>query len=320
MDEDCQLFSERRRRRGLSVRPCEQGRLDERTRHLGHGFDQLARFREPDALQAVLEHQRVGEVVDVLRRTREVEPLADVFEARAFELLFQPVLDCFNVVVGRPLDRFDPLSVGLGEALGERVQRGCLGFRKLPDAVDGGFGGEREKPAHLDQHAVLDQGELGKVGRKRRSGGGVTAVERRESGQRHIALMVPRSSTNEAAPRANAVGFPRRLPSNTNSTFRKRTFLVESFYSARRARPAQAEFVSLAANLFDGNNSKKQQLHGKVFRELAGHRADERVAELHAVVNEAPVLKKELAALRRAGGEVDPVARFSGGVAGEPGG
>ena len=125
-----QLFAQCRRRCRLAMGASEH-------RHVvGFGgercdlVDQCLHLGEQDRA-AIRQHETVGEVVDVLRRTREVDEL-DMWcqTVNVADLLLDKVLDGLDVVVGRRFDGFDALGIATGKRFRDRRERFRLRCRQ----------------------------------------------------------------------------------------------------------------------------------------------------------------------------------------------
>ena len=115
------LLAERRRRGSLAVRARQHRQRRVRVREVAQLRDHAVERRQQHAVARIAQHQRVGEIVDVLARAREM----DEFPGRgefgvAGDLLLDEVLDCLDVVVGGALDFLDALAVGFAEGVADR--------------------------------------------------------------------------------------------------------------------------------------------------------------------------------------------------------
>ena len=73
----------------------------------------------------MLQHQRMAQVVDVFGSAGEVDEFRHFRDfGIAGEAFLEEILDGFDVVIGRRLDRFDPLAVDGREAVRQRIERG----------------------------------------------------------------------------------------------------------------------------------------------------------------------------------------------------
>ena len=137
--------------------------------------------RQQDALARFGQHQRVGEVVDVLGRAGEMHELElGSGGARRRELLAHEVLDRLDVVVGLALNRLDAGEPGLIHATGEgfearRHRRGGAGERR-----EAAGAGQPCEPRGLNAHAAGDQGGLAEERRKVGAFVGIASVEGRQ--------------------------------------------------------------------------------------------------------------------------------------------
>jgi glutathione S-transferase len=102
-----ELLAERGRRGRLAVRARDHGLRRVPARKLAQRGDERVQPRQHHLLARLLQHQRVGQVVDVLRGAGEVDEFERAlhFPVPA-EPGLQPVLDRLDVVVGAALDIF----------------------------------------------------------------------------------------------------------------------------------------------------------------------------------------------------------------------
>ena len=176
--EDRDLLAERGGGRGLAVGTREH-------RHLGglagEGLevpDQRLEGGQPHLVHGPADHQRVGEVVDVLAGAVDVHDLGERLEGGAGQPALDVVLDRLDVVDGLPLD----LGV-LGDALGAEVLRDRPQQRPLvlgegAQAGDDLAVQQVDHPLGLHHQAGAVQRRLGQVVDQRRDLAAVAAVER----------------------------------------------------------------------------------------------------------------------------------------------
>jgi hypothetical protein len=150
----------------------------------GHGIAECIQLRQQHLSAGFAQHQRVGQVVDILRRAGEMDELADRFQfGVAGDLLLEQVFHRFHSVIGGALDVFDPLGVGQREILDQPVEDtdGVLAQQRYFE--DARIAGQRLQPTHLDQYPVADQAVLAE--HRPQIGGfiAVAAIDGRKSGQ-----------------------------------------------------------------------------------------------------------------------------------------
>ncbi len=180
MHEVRDLLPERRGRRRLTVRAREHRIARVRMRELHELLRQGVDRREQHLVARAAHHQRVGEVVDVLGRAREVDECRGVRERRVVgDPLADPVLDRLDVVVGLALDRLHALAVGFGEPGGECAQLRCRRRRERRDFGDARLGTECDQPLDLDVDTMPDERELAEPRPQALGCAGVAPVERR---------------------------------------------------------------------------------------------------------------------------------------------
>ena len=162
------LLAERRRRGWLAVGAREHRRIGEPHGERGERLDHAIERGQQHPVAPFLQHQSIGEIVDILRSAGEMHELGD---ARAFRIasqpLFHPVLDRLHVVVGLGLDGLYLCGVLLGEVLDDPFELGVGRFREGLDLGDRWLGGEREEPADLDCDAVAEQRGFAEAGAQR---------------------------------------------------------------------------------------------------------------------------------------------------------
>lgn len=135
--------------------------------------------RDVELQLSFLKHDRVGDVVHVLGRKTEVQPLDQTFEIVLDELLAQVALAGLHVMVG---DAFDVLDVdgGLDIDLGDAAHDSGLVIRKPERA---GLLAERDEILGHHVESVFDEPKL--AHRAPQIGGlvAVAAVDRANRGQ-----------------------------------------------------------------------------------------------------------------------------------------
>ena len=185
--EDGYFLAERGGRRGLAVGAREHRLFGEALGQGAQAPDHAVELREQQLVAQVAKHERVGEIVDVLRRAREVDELRGPGEVGLGRDAFaKEVLDGFHVVVRGAFDFLHAARVGLAELVGEALERGLRRRREGRELGDARLGGERPQPGDLDAQAVADQPPLAGKGPERSRLLGVAPVEgrhRRERGE-----------------------------------------------------------------------------------------------------------------------------------------
>ena len=111
-DENHELLAQRRGRSGLAVRARQHRHLaplvGESRQFVAHLFDGGV----VETRHRLLQRERNGRVVDVLRGKPEVNEFLVGFQSERVHFFLDDVLDGFDVVVGDRLDLLDALGVG----------------------------------------------------------------------------------------------------------------------------------------------------------------------------------------------------------------
>eukprot|EP00754_Rhynchopus_humris_P038012 Rhum_TRINITY_DN20712_c0_g1::Rhum_TRINITY_DN20712_c0_g1_i1::g.171949::m.171949 len=157
LDEHLHLLRHVRGRRGLAVGARQHGEVP-LVKRLAQLRKELLDGRVVLLLQGVLDQQRNGGVVDVLRREGKVDPLLVVLQTDGVHGVLQEVLDGLDVVVRRLLRRLDLRGALHVEVLDQQAQGVQLGVRDVLAVRDGAH--QLRKVLDFDMRAVLDEPEL----------------------------------------------------------------------------------------------------------------------------------------------------------------
>ncbi len=131
MDDVGHLLAERGRRRGLAVGARQHRLIGMAMGEVADGGDGLVHQGQQHLIAPGLDHEAVGEVVDVFRGAGEVDELPDLGEfGVARDPLLQEVLDRLDVVVGGALDLLDALGVREAEVVCDRIEQTVRGVRE----------------------------------------------------------------------------------------------------------------------------------------------------------------------------------------------
>lgn len=158
VDDVGHLFAQGGRRGWLAVGARQHRHVGMLVGKRTDRFGDLAHQRQQHVITARAQHQRVGQVVDVLAGAGEVDELADVGQLRQLcSLLLEQVLDGLDVVVGGAFDFLDALGVGQLEIAGQGIENGVGLGRECRHFTDLRVSGQALQPAHFDQGAETDQ-------------------------------------------------------------------------------------------------------------------------------------------------------------------
>jgi hypothetical protein len=180
------LLAKRGRRRRLAVRARQHRQRGVGMRQRFESGGDVAKRGQEHLCARFREHHAVREIVDVLRRAREVNEFADPRNlGDACEALLQPILDRLDVVVGRALDRLHAGRVVRRERRRSGLQRLSSLRAKRRDFGNLRFVRQRDQPGDFDLHPGADEtvfAEDAGEGRDLRAVAAVQGRQRREGG------------------------------------------------------------------------------------------------------------------------------------------
>ena len=162
LDEDQHLLTQTGGRRRLAVRTGQHRHVVPFAGHLPKPVKHLGRCGEVNLRERILNSQRNGGVVDVLRSEAEMHELLVGRKAERIHLLLQNIFDRLDVVVGRGFDLLDTQCIRLREIEVERPQR--FEFRLFdPGQFRQRQLAQGDEIFDLDPNAVANQGILRKI-------------------------------------------------------------------------------------------------------------------------------------------------------------
>jgi glutathione S-transferase len=177
------LLAEGGGRSGLTVGAGQHRLAGQAFGHLPQLREQGVDLRQQALVAGVLQHQAVGQIVDVLGGAGEMHELAQRGQFRLLrQALLQEVLDRLHVVVGGALDLLDAAGVRLREFPSQRVQVRLGGGLERRHFGDARVGRQRPQPADLDDHPVTDQAVLAGDGAQAGGAAGVATIQGRDGG------------------------------------------------------------------------------------------------------------------------------------------
>ncbi len=155
------FLAERRRCCGLAMRAGHHRHSCVGVRERAESADERVQARQQHLVASLAQHQRITQIVDVLRRAGEVHELAARAPGRhGVEPGLDEVLDCLHIVIGLALDALDLGGLGLGQLGGQRIQHRQRGGRQAAQLDDAGLGGQRLEPQRFDADPLADQPAL----------------------------------------------------------------------------------------------------------------------------------------------------------------
>ena len=140
------MGSGQHRNRGIAVR------------HLGQLVDDLLHLRMDYLVTQLLEHQRIGQVVDVLGSAGKMQEFADPGQfAVVCNPFLEKVLNRFYVMIGSRLNGLDSLCIGQTKLINDCVEGLFGGVCECRHLRDVRVSRQHLQPANLDDCAVMNQ-------------------------------------------------------------------------------------------------------------------------------------------------------------------
>jgi hypothetical protein len=164
-------------RRSLSVRAGQQRNSFPRLRLGGQVVDEFL-LLDHQNFATLLEHERVGNIVDVFGGAGEVQEFAEFFERGSGDFFLQVIFDRLNVVVRGFLNVFDLLGLFRRESVDNSIELRGFVVGERTALGNAGLSAERFQPQHFDPHAAADECVFGKGILQNSNLGFVTPVER----------------------------------------------------------------------------------------------------------------------------------------------
>jgi len=177
------------RRSRLAVGTGHHGHLGQQMGQLPQPFHHLAQGGQQHLFPGRLEHQGVGQVVDILGSAGEVDEFPHLHHFLVMgQALLDPVFQGLHVMVGDGLDFLHFRRLFRAESPYQGIQFRHGGRGKGRNFGEMGFGGQGLKPFDFHLQAAVDQPVFGKLGTQGIHLGGVAAVQGRQgckSSERH---------------------------------------------------------------------------------------------------------------------------------------
>ena len=200
--EHRELLAHRRRRRRLAVGVREQRHVAQVGGHRRDRLDERGRARQPDVADRALDHEGVGQVVDVLAGAAEVDQLGEpavlVAGGDRGEAALEEVLDGLDVVLRLALDLRELGDLVGAEVLDDLAQLLLLAVGERADPRHDLVRGEEDQPLDLDPDPLPVERRLGEVVDEGRHH---TAVATVEGAQRDGRGRVSKRSHDPQSPR-----------------------------------------------------------------------------------------------------------------------
>ena len=178
------LFTHGGRRGRLAVGAGKQRDIAILYRQVLNRVDQLAPVWQDHFVAGGFQHQRVGQIVDVLGGAGEVDKLGDRVQfCHVGDFFLEEILNRFDVVVGGALDRFDALCIFYAEIGDDFIKvTVCVGS-KSRNFLDRCVRGQFLQPTHFYLNAEFQQTEFAEDTAQRADFIAVAAVYRGNGGQ-----------------------------------------------------------------------------------------------------------------------------------------
>ena len=219
------------------------------------------------SLDELLQDERVGEVVDVLGRAREMHHLNRQCRIDRGDSLLDEILDRLDVVIGGRFELFDAARIIEREVLVNGAELFRSRGRNRFQRTDRGMPGQRQVPFDLDANAVANQRELAEVCLQGPRARAVAAVDRRHRGQCRVGL--GRFVFHRVLMKLNYVGSP------AQSRGVRRLRSAAGVSEAAGAARARRQFIDL--DDVGANNGRDDELGDSI----AGFDHDRLLAQIH---------------------------------------
>ena len=149
-----------------------------------HRINDFTPVREYHLFPRGREHQRVRQVVNILRRTGEVNKFRYRVQGRdACHFLFQEVFNCFHVVVGGAFDGFNARGIFFAELSNDFIKVIVCLCVKSRNFLDCCLGGQLLQPAYFNLNTELQQAIFAEDPAQRADFIAVASIDRGYGGQ-----------------------------------------------------------------------------------------------------------------------------------------
>ena len=183
-DEHLELLAEPCRSGRLTMRPGEHRDILPSLNIGCQNGDHLFQSGNIFILKSLLEHQRLGRVVDVLRGQPEVDELLPAGYSKSLEILLDEVFNGFDIVVGDLLDVLHLPGVFRSHRLIKHTQTGeefiagqPRAFAEVRELGQRNFA-QGDEIFHLHAYTVANQGELAEILSQRCGFGSIATIDR----------------------------------------------------------------------------------------------------------------------------------------------
>ena len=157
--EICILFTKSCWRGWLTMGPCEHGIISPLYRFICYLIENIFKGGDYKAFDWIREHERVCQVIDVFTGTTKVNKCGVYCD-----ILFDKILDWFEVMIGRFFNGFDSLSRNIIEILPKLLELRFQFLYTFPLLLFYDVGSQQmEKPLSFNFYPIFHEGSLRKV-------------------------------------------------------------------------------------------------------------------------------------------------------------
>ena len=147
-------------------------------RHIHDSLDDIVHQRQQGLVARLAQHERIGQVIDVLGGAGKVNEFADRFQFLvAGDFLLEEIFHRLDVMVGGALDVLDTLCIRFVEFFNEVIEHMVGVVAERRHFTDVFLSRQRLQPADLDLHAMTDQPVLAEDGPQGFGFRSITAVD-----------------------------------------------------------------------------------------------------------------------------------------------
>ena len=151
------FFAERRWRCGLAVCAGKHRQGSVIVREIAQALDDRFDRRQHHVRAGVVQHQRVGEVINIFGSARKMNKFrrGECFGNRA-QLAFQPIFERLNIVIGLRFNDLNRFGIRLRKIVDDAVNRLNSRVAKRRNLLQRRCGAERFEPLDFNAQAIAN--------------------------------------------------------------------------------------------------------------------------------------------------------------------